>query len=93
MPAVYMLANKRNGTLYAGVTSNIVKRIWEHKNNVVESFSKKYGLHNLVWYEMHATMESAIGREKQIKNWKRDWKIRRIEEENPEWNDLYPSIL
>ena len=93
MPAVYMLANKRNGTLYVGVTSNIVKRIWEHKNNVVESFSKKYGLHNLVWYEMHATMESAIGREKQIKNWKRDWKIRRIEEENPEWNDLYPSIL
>ena len=93
VPAVYMLANKRNGTLYVGVTSNIVKRIWEHKNNVVESFSKKYGLHNLVWYGMHATMESAIGREKQIKNWKRDWKIRRIEEENPEWNDLYPSIL
>ena len=92
-PAVYMLASKKNGTLYVGVTSNLIKRVWEHKNNVIDGFSKRYGIHNLVWYEMHEIMESAIGREKEIKNWKRDWKIRRIEESNPEWNDLYQSIL
>lgn len=92
-PAVYMLANKKNGTLYVGVTSNLINRVWEHKQDIVESFSKKYGVHDLVWYEMHETMVSAIEREKVIKNWKRDWKIRRIEERNLEWNDLYESIL
>lgn len=92
-PAVYMLANKKNGTLYVGVTSNLIKRIWEHKNNVVDGFTKRYDIHALVWYELCEMMESAIQREKEIKNWKRDWKIKRIVEMNPEWNDLYQSIL
>ena len=92
-PCVYILASKRNGTLYAGVTSDLVKRIWEHKNNVVEGFTKKYGVHTLVWYEVHETMESAIGREKAIKNWKRDWKVKVIEEMNPQWRDLYADLI
>ena len=92
-PCVYMLASKRNGTLYVGVTSDLVKRIWEHKNHVVEGFTQQYNVHLLVWYEMHDTMESAIAREKAMKEWKRAWKIRRIEEINPEWKDLYPTIL
>ncbi len=92
-PCVYLLASKRNGTLYAGVTSDLVKRIWEHKNNVVEGFTKKNGVHTLVWYEVHETMESAIGREKAIKNWKRDWKIKVIEEMNPLWRDLYADLM
>lgn len=87
-----MLASKRNGTLYVGVTADLVKLIWEHKNNVVAGFTRQYNLHTLVWYEMHDTMESAIAREKAIKEWKRAWKIRRIEEINPEWNDLYETI-
>lgn len=91
-PCVYMLASKRNGTLYVGVTSDLVKRVWEHKNNVVEGFTQQYSVHVLVWYEMHETMESAIAREKAMKEWKRAWKTRRIEEINPEWNDLYESI-
>jgi putative endonuclease len=92
-PCVYLLASKRNGTLYAGVTSNLPKRIWEHKNNTVEGFTRKYGVHLLVWYELHETMESAIQQEKRIKEWKRAWKIRLIEEANPEWLDLYPGLL
>lgn len=92
-PAVYMLANRKNGTLYIGVTSNLIRRIWEHKNNVIDGFTKRYGIHALVWYELHETMASAIQREKEIKNWKRDWKIKRIAEINPEWNDLYQGIL
>lgn len=92
-PCVYILASKPNGTLYTGVTSDLVKRIWEHKNNVVEGFTKKYGVHTLVWYEVHETMQSAIGREKAIKNWKRDWKIKVIEEMNPQWRDLYDDII
>ncbi|HVX05131.1 MAG TPA: GIY-YIG nuclease family protein [Rhodanobacteraceae bacterium] len=91
-PCVYMLASKRNGTLYVGVTADLAKRIWEHKNNVVAGFTRQYNVHMLVWYEMHDTMESAIAREKAIKEWKRAWKIRRIEEFNPEWNDLYETI-
>jgi putative endonuclease len=87
-----MLAGKRNGTLYVGVTSNLVKRVWEHKNNVVEGFTRQYNVHMLVWYEVHETMESAIAREKAIKEWKRVWKIRRVEEVNPEWKDLYETI-
>ena len=69
------------------------KRVWEHKNDVVGGFTKKYRVHTLVWYEMHETMESAIRREKAIKNWKRAWKIRMIEEMNPQWRDLYPDLL
>jgi len=91
--AVYILASQRYGTLYVGVTSNLVKRVWEHKNNVVEGFTKKYGVHTLVWYELHESMESAIQREKAIKNWKRDWKIRMIEEQNLDWHDLYSGIV
>jgi putative endonuclease len=92
-PCVYLLASIRNGTLYTGVTSNLMKRIWEHKNNLVEGFTKKYDVHTLVWYEVHETMESAIRREKAIKNWKRAWKVKVIEELNPEWRDLYPDLL
>ena len=92
-PCVYLLASKRNGTLYTGVTSDLLKRIWEHKNNQVEGFTSKYRVHTLVWYEMHDTMESAIQREKAIKNWKRVWKIRTIESVNPTWRDLYPELI
>ena len=92
-PCVYLLASQRNGTLYTGVTSNLLKRVWEHKNNLVESFTSKYGVHTLVWYEVHETMETAIQREKNIKNWKRVWKIKVIEEMNPQWRDLYSDLL
>jgi putative endonuclease len=90
---VYLLAGKRNGTLYVGVTSDLVKRIWEHKNDAVEGFSKRYGLHELVWYEVHETLPSAIAREKAIKEWKRKWKLQLIEQMNPQWRDLYPDLL
>jgi len=92
-PAVYILANKRNGTLYVGVTSDLVKRIWEHRNNLVEGFTKRYGVHRLVWYECHETMESAIQREKRLKEWKRAWKLELIERLNPDWDDLYLLII
>lgn len=91
-PCVYLLASKRNGTLYAGVTSDLVKRIWEHKNHVVDGFTKRYKVDLLVWYEVHATMESAIQREKAIKEWKRAWKLELIEASNPDWKDLYDTI-
>ena len=87
-PAVYILASKRNGTLYVGVTSDLARRIGEHKNDLVEGFTQKYGVHMLVYYEMHDDMLSAITREKQINKWNRDWKLRLIERENPEWRDL-----
>ena len=90
---VYLLASKRNGTLYAGVTSNLVKRVWEHKQHIVEGFTKKYGVTRLVWYQLHETMESAIRREKAIKNCKRAWKINLIESANPQWRDLYEDLL
>ena len=92
-PVVYMLASQKYGTLYTGVTSNLAKRIWQHKNNQVDGFTKKYAVHNLVWYEVHESMESAIKREKAIKNWKRDWKIKRVEELNPDWCDLYSGLF
>ncbi len=92
-PCVYLLASCRNGTLYVGVTSSLVKRVWEHRNNVVEGFTKKYDVHRLVWYETHETMLSAISREKRLKKWKRAWKIRLIESDNPEWRDLYEDLL
>jgi len=91
-PCVYLLASKRNGTLYTGVTSHLSKRVWEHKNNVIESFTSKYGVHTLVWYKLHDTMGSAIQREKAIKNWKRAWKIAMIEAMNLKWRDLYPDL-
>jgi putative endonuclease len=92
-PAVYILANKRNGTLYVGVTSDLVKRIWEHKKNMVEGFTKHYNVHVLVWYELHGSMESAIMRERRLKDWKRAWKLKLIESENPDWLDLYDTIV
>ena len=82
----------RNGTLYLGVTSNVTRRIWEHKNDLVPGFTKRYGVHLLVWYEAHSTMESAIMREKTIKGWKRAWKIGLIEDSNPQWRDLYEEL-
>ena len=93
LPCVYLLASKKNGTLYTGVTSCLQKRVWEHKNNVYKGFTKKYNVHILVWYEVHETMESAILREKAIKNWQRAWKIKAIEEMNPRWSDLYSGLL
>ena len=90
---IYILASKRNGTLYIGVTSNLIKRIWEHKNGVVDGFTKKYSVKLLVYYEQHYNAESAIKREKRLKDWKRKWKIDLIEKFNPKWNDLYQSIL
>ena len=92
-PCVYILSNKRNGTLYAGVTSNLAKRIWEHKNKTILGFSNLYKLDKLVWYELHETMDSAIRREKAIKKWYRKWKLAVIEEMNPEWRDLYRDIV
>jgi len=92
-PCVYLLTSKQNGTIFTGVTSNLIKRVWEHKNNQVEGFASKYGVHTLVWYEPHETMESAVQREKTIKNWKRIWKLHIIEEHNPHWQDLYPDLV
>jgi putative endonuclease len=92
-PAIYIISNKPNGVLYIGVTSNLQKRIWQHKEKLVEGFSFKYNLDKLVYYETCETMDSAILREKQLKRWKRDWKVRLIEEMNPNWSDLYVSII
>jgi putative endonuclease len=92
-PCVYIMASKRNGTLYTGVTSNLVQRVWQHKNNLVEGFTKRYSIHTLVWYEVHETMESAIIREKSVKKWKRVWKQALIEKNNPEWRDLYADTI
>jgi putative endonuclease len=90
--AVYIMASKRNGTLYIGVTSDLPKRVWEHREGAVESFSKEYGLKTLVWYEVHENAESAITREKQLKKWNRIWKLTLIEKFNPEWRDLFRDI-
>jgi putative endonuclease len=92
-PCVYILASGRNGTLYIGVTSNLTKRVWEHKSDLVEGFTKKYGAHTLVWFEQHESMESAITREKALKEWKRDWKLKLIEDSNPQWENLYQDII
>ena len=92
-PAVYILASKRNGTLYVGVTSDLQKRAWEHKNDVIEGFTKQYGVHLLVYYELHGDIVSAITREKQIKKWNRAWKLELIEEQNPDWKDLWEEIV
>ena len=90
---VYILASDKNGTLYVGVTSDLVKRIWEHKNDFVEGFTKRYGVHALVWYEEHQSIGDAIQREKNIKRWLREWKLDLIEECNPTWRDLYEDIV
>lgn len=91
--AVYILASKRNGTLYIGVTSDLRKRIWEHREGFVDGFTKKYNVHRLVYYELFADMYNAITREKRLKKWRRTWKIRLIEEKNPHWDDLWQQIL
>ena len=93
LPCVYLLASRRNGTLYIGVTSNLVQRVWQHKQNLVEGFTSRYGVHTLVWYERHETMASAIARERALKEWKRAWKLELIEEGNPQWRDLYDEIV
>jgi putative endonuclease len=92
-PAVYILASKRNGTLYIGVTSNLQKRAWEHNNDMAEGFTKRYGIHQLVHYELYEDMVSAITREKQMKKWNRAWKLELIETHNPEWKDLWDGIV
>ena len=92
-PCVYILASQWRGTLYTGVTSDLVKRVWQHKNDIIDGFTKEHCIHTLVWYEQHGLMDSAIQREKVIKEWKRAWKIALIEEENSMWRDLYPAII
>lgn len=92
-PAVYLLSSQRNGTLYVGVTSDLVRRIWQHREGLVEGFTRRYHVKTLVWYEQHETMYSAIAREQAIKKWNRNWKLRLIENSNPQWRDLRPDIL
>ena len=90
---VYIVTNRPNGTLYIGVTSDLARRTWEHKSDAAESFTKDYGVHRLVFVEFHETMPHAILREKQIKRWRRAWKLELIERDNPQWRDLYADIL
>src|SRR5579883_112376 len=90
---VYMLASKRNGTLYVGVTNNLLRRVGEHRDKTVPGFTRRYGVDILVWYEMYDDINDAIAREKQIKGWNRTWKLRLIEKENSGWNDLAPSLV
>ena len=92
-PCIYMLASRPDGVLYVGVTSDLPKRAWEHRNHFVAGFTKQYGVDRLVWYEQHETMESAISREKALKRWKRTWKLALIEEPNPEWRDLFEDFV
>ena len=91
-PAVYILASERNGTLYIGVTSNLPQRIWQHREGLVEGFTKRYSVKMLVWYEMHESMESAIMREKALKKWRRGWKLELIEQSNAQWRDLWDVV-
>lgn len=90
--AIYIMASKRNGTLYTGVTSNLKKRVYQHKNGTYDGFPRKYNVHMLVWYEVTNSIEAAIRREKQIKKWRRKWKLKLIEELNPEWRDLSEDL-
>ncbi|MGJ8694427.1 MAG: GIY-YIG nuclease family protein [Thalassotalea sp.] len=92
-PVVYILASKPNGTLYIGVTSDLIQRIWQHKNELVDGFTKKYKIKNLVYFEQYDDMYTAVSREKTLKKWNRDWKIRLIEKDNPYWKDLYQGLL
>ncbi|MET4727206.1 putative endonuclease [Lysobacter enzymogenes] len=91
-PAVYLLASAKRGTLYIGVSSNLIQRIWQHREHLNEGFTERYDVTRLVWYELHETMESAIAREKRLKKWKREWKIDLIEPTNPDWRDLWQDI-
>ena len=91
-PCVYILASKRNGTLYIGVTSNVAVRTWQHREGEIDGFAKKHCVSLLVYYEFHETMEAAITREKQLKKWNRAWKLELIEAQNPEWNDLFDTL-
>ena len=91
-PCVYIMASRPNGAIYTGVTSNPVRRVWQHKEDFADGHTSTYGIHRLVWYEVHDNMESAITREKRIKKWNRTWKVRLIEETNPGWKDLYGEI-
>ncbi len=93
MPYVYIMASRRNGTLYIGVTKDLMRRVHEHKTDAVPGFTARYQVHHLVWYEATDSIISAIQREKQLKNWQRAWKVRLIEATNPYWNDLYPALL
>jgi len=90
---VYLLASRRHGTLYVGVTSDLIRRLHQHRESLADGFTKRYGVKRLVWFESTSDVMAAIRREKQLKNWKREWKIALIERGNPEWKDLYPSIL
>ena len=89
---VYILANKRNGTLYVGMTDDLVRRVWQHREETMEGFTKAYGVKTLVWFEEHSTRESAFTRERQMKKWNRNWKLRAIEGNNPQWRDLWEEI-
>lgn len=89
---VYLLASKPYGTLYIGMTTKLLRRVWEHKNKLVPGFTRKYGVDRLVWFEVHEDREAALHREKQMKEWKRDWKIELIERDNPHWLDLYRNL-
>jgi putative endonuclease len=90
---VYILASKRNGTLYIGVTNDLIRRVYEHKNNLINGFTQKYNVHQLVYYEQTSNIKSAIQREKRLKKWNRKWKLELIEKENPNWNDLYERLV
>ena len=90
---VYIMASKRNGTLYVGFTNDLIRRIYAHQNDLAEGFTKKYGVHTLVYYEQGEDFDGVLQREKQLKEWRREWKLALIEEKNPEWKDLYPEIL
>ena len=91
--AVYLLASERNGTLYIGVTSDLIRRVYEHKQGLADGFTRKYNVKQLVWYELTSDIESAIHREKQIKKWNRIWKLRLVDQSNPDWRDLYADIV
>ena len=92
-PCVYILASRYHGTLYINITSDLVQRVWQHKNDSADGFTKRYRVHDLVWYECHDTMHGAIAREKAIKEWKRTWKITLIEKGNPRWLDLFDGLI
>jgi len=90
---IYIMANKKNGTLYVGLTNDLIRRVYEHKNDLIEGFTKKYRIHILVYYEVYRDIKNAIIREKRLKKWNRNWKIQLIEKNNPEWEDLYDKLI
>lgn len=92
-PAIYILATGKRGTLYIGVTSNLLARTWQHREHMIDGFTKRYNVTLLVWYELHGTMDTAILREKQLKKWNREWKFRLVQESNPDWRDLWDDIV